>query len=129
VARTLAKLNPDMTICYVSGAGTDSSEKGRIMWARVKGKTENDLLRLTFRQAFMFRPAFIQPLKGLKNTHLFYLLLAPLFPGVKLLFPHYVLTLTEIGLAMINSVNNGYDKQVLEVSDIRKLANKGTIRQ
>jgi len=124
LARTLAKLNPDMTICYVSGAGTDSSEKGRIMWARVKGKTENDLLRMSFRQAYMFRPAFIHPTKGLKNTYAVYRVLAPFFPLWKLFFPHYLLTLKEIGLAMINSVNKGYDKQVLEVRDIAKLANK-----
>ena len=124
LARTLAKLNPDMTICYVSGAGTDSSETGRIMWARVKGKTENDLLQLKFRRAYMFRPAFIQPTKGLKNTHSFYRVLAPLFPLGKLLFPNYLLTLKEIGLAMINSVNTGYDKQVLEVRDIAKLAHQ-----
>ena len=121
LARTLAKLNPDMTICYVSGAGTDSSEKGRLMWARVKGKTENDLLRL-FRKAYMFRPAFIQPTKGLKNTHLFYRVLAPFFPLWKLLFPRYLLTLKEVGLAMINSVSKGYDKRILEVRDITKLA-------
>jgi len=122
LARTLAKLNPDMTICYVSGAGTDSSEKGRIMWARVKGKTENDLLRLPFRQAYMFRPALIQPTRGLKNTYRIYRVIAPLFPVLKLLFPRYLLTLKEIGLAMINSVNKGYDKQVLEVRDIANLA-------
>ena len=122
LARTLAKLNPDMTICYVSGAGTDSSEKGRIMWARVKGKTENDLMRLPFRKAYMFRPAFIQPTKGLKNTHAFYYVLAPFFPLWKLFLPKYLLTLKEVGLAMINSVNNGPDKQVLEVRDIAQLA-------
>ena len=124
LAQTLAKLNPDMTICYVSGAGTDSSEKGRIMWARVKGKTENDLLRLPFRKAYMFRPAFLQPTKGLKNTHWFYRVLAPLFPLWKLLFPHYLSTLKEVGLAMINSVNKGPDQQVLEVRDIAKLAHQ-----
>ena len=124
LARTLARLNPGMTICYVTGVGADSSEKGGAMWARVKGKTENDLLRLPFRQAYMFRPAFIQPTKGLKNTHSFYRVLAPLFPLGKLLFPQYLLTLKEIGLAMINSVNKGYDKQVLEVRDIAKLANQ-----
>jgi len=122
LARLLAKLNPDMTLCYVSGAGTDSSEKGRIMWARVKGKTENDLLRLPFRNAYMFRPAFIQPTKGLQHTHLFYRALAPFFPLWKLLFPHYLLTLKEIGLAMINSVNKGPDKRVIEVKDITMLA-------
>jgi hypothetical protein len=124
LARTLAKLNPDMTICYVSGAGTDSSEKGGSMWARVKGKTENDLLGMPFRQAYMFRPAFIRPTKGLRNTHAFYRVLAPLFPVWKLAFPQYLLTLKEIGLAMINSVNTGYPKQVLEVRDIAKLANQ-----
>ena len=122
LARTLAELNPDMTMCYVSGAGTDSSETGRVMWARVKGKTENDLLRLPVRRAYMFRPAFIQPTKGLKNTHTFYRALTPLFPLGKLLFPQYLLTLREIGLAMINSVAKGYDKQVLEVRDIARLA-------
>ena len=122
LARTLERLNPDMTICYVSGAGTDSTEKGRIMWARVKGKTENDLLRMKFRQAYMFRPALIQPTKGLKNTYLMYRVLAPLFPLLKALFPRYLVTLKEIGLAMINSVNKGYDRQILEVRDIEKLA-------
>jgi len=122
LARLLAKLNPDMTLCYVSGAGTDSSEKGRIMWARVKGKTENDLLRLPFRNAYMFRPAFIQPTKGLQHAHLFYRVLAPFFPLWQLLFPHYLLTLKEIGLAMINSVNKGPDKRVIEVKDITMLA-------
>jgi len=124
LARTLAKLNPDMTICYVSGMGTDSSERGRTMWARIKGKTENDLLRLPFRQAYMFRPAFIQPTKGLKNTYTAYRLLAPFYPVWKALFPNYVLTLREIGQAMINCVNKGPDKQVLEVPDIAMLAQK-----
>ena len=124
LARTLSKLNPDMTICYVSGMGTDSSEKGRTMWARIKGKTENDLLQLSFRQAYMFRPAYIQPTKGLKNTYTAYRLLAPFYPVWKLLFPKYVLTLKEIGLAMINSVNTGDGKGVLEVQDIAILAQK-----
>jgi hypothetical protein len=92
------------------------------MWARVKGKTENDLLRLPFRKAYMFRPAFIQPKKGLQNTHSFYRVLAPLFPLWKLLFPNYLVTLEEIGLAMINSVNKGPEKHVLEVKDIAMLA-------
>ncbi len=124
LARTLAKLDPDMTICYVSGMGTDSSERGRTMWARIKGKTENDLMRLPFRQAYLFRPAFIQPTKGLKNTYAIYRLLAPFFPFFKYLFPNSVLTLREIGLAMINSVNKGPATQVLEVPDIAMLAHK-----
>jgi len=122
LARTLAKLNPDMTICYVSGMGTDSSEKGRVMWARVKGKTENDLMHLPFRGAYMFRPAFIQPTSGLKNTHWFYHAFTPIFPLTKVFFPGYILTLKEIGLAMINSIDKGPDKRVLEVRDIAMLA-------
>ena len=124
LARTLLKLNPDMTICYVSGMGTDSSEMGRIMWARIKGKTENDLMNLPFRQAYMFRPGFIQPTKGLKNTHIIYRLLAPLYPAWKFLFPSSILTLEEIGLAMIKSVTTIYDKKILEVQDIVDLVHK-----
>jgi uncharacterized protein YbjT (DUF2867 family) len=122
LARTLVRLNPDMTICYVSGMGTDSSEKGRSMWARIKGKTENDLMQLPFRGAYMFRPAFIQPTKGLKNAYAAYRVLAPFFPMFKVLFPNYVLTLREIGMAMINSVGKGPDKRILEVKDIVRLA-------
>ncbi len=122
LARTLARLNPDMTICYVTGMGADSSEKGRTMWARVKGKTENDLMKLSFRGAYMFRPGFIRPTKGLKNTHGFYRVIDPLFPLGNLLFPKALLTLREIGLAMINSVANKPEKRVLEVSDIAALA-------
>jgi uncharacterized protein YbjT (DUF2867 family) len=124
LANTLSKLNPDMTICYVSGMGTDSSEKGSSMWARVKGKTENDLIKLPFKQAYMFRPAFIRPTKGLKNTYRMYRMFDPLFPLIKVLFPNYILTLKEIGTAMINSVNHGPDKHVLEVKDIAMLARK-----
>lgn len=122
LARTLSKLNPDMTICYVSGMGTDSSAKGRVMWARIKGKTENDLMELPFRGADMFRPAFIQPTKGLQNTHWFYRAFTPLFPLTRMLFPSSILTLKEIGLAMINSVGKEPDKRVLEVRDIAMLA-------
>jgi uncharacterized protein YbjT (DUF2867 family) len=122
LASVLAKRNPDMTICYVSGMGTDSSEKGRSMWARVKGRTENDLMRLPFRQAYMFRPAFIQPTRGLKNTYRMYRMLSPIQPALKFLFPNYIVTLKEIGMAMINSVNHGPDKHLLEVKDIVRLA-------
>ena len=122
LARPLSTLNSDMTACYISGAGTDSSQKGRIMWARIKGKTENDLLKLPFKQAYMFRPGFIRPTKGLKNAYLFYKIINPLFPVFRVLFPKYVTTLKEIGLAMIHTVNKGYDKQILEVRDIVKLA-------
>ena len=122
MARILAARNPDMTFCYVSGAGTDSTEQGRSMWARVKGRTENHLLQLPFRQAFMFRPGYIHPTPGLKNTYRIYKMLGFLYPLFRWLFPRYVTTLKEIGLAMIHSVQRGYDKPVLECPDIVKLA-------
>lgn len=117
-AKTLLKLNPDMTFCYVSGVGTDSTEKGKSMWARVKGKTENDLLELQFKAAFMFRPGYIQPTKGLRNTYNMYKVTAPFYPLWKLIFPKYVTTLREIGLAMINVTLYGSSKQRLECRDI-----------
>ncbi len=122
VANTLAELNPDMTFCYVSGAGTDSTEKGRSMWARVKGKTENDLMKLPFKAAYMFRPGYIHPTMGLNNTLAFYRYLAPFYPLLKILFPKYVTTLDEIGLAMIHSVAHAYIKQILECKDIVALS-------
>ena len=125
LARTLAAVNPDMTICYVSGMGTDSSESGRVMWARVKGRTENDLLKLPVRSAYMFRPGFIRPTKGLKHAHGYYRLVDPLFPLGRLIFPKMFLTLAEIGQAMINSVSRGPDKGVLDVPAIAAMA-RGT---
>ncbi len=122
LAKSLAKLNPEITLTYVSGAGTDSTEKGRIMWARVKGKTENDLIKLTVKAGFAFRPGVITPTKGLKNTYTSYKVMKPLLPIFRVLFPKYVLSLQELGLAMINVVTKGYDKKVLEVKDIVKLA-------
>ena len=123
-ADILVKLNPGMTFFYVSGVGTDSSEKGKVMWARVKGKTENYLLHLSFHKAYMFRPGIILPTKGLKNTLTLYKVFTPLLPLIKLLFPKYICTLKEIGIAMINAVTKGYDKEVLEVSDIKIIAHK-----
>ncbi len=122
VAQTLVNHNPDMTFCYVSGAGTDSTEKGRIAWARVKGKLENDLMKLPFRQVFAFRPALMIPTKGLKRTHGYYKVMAPLFPLFRKLFPQYISTLNDVGLAMINAAIRGYGKRVLEVKDINALA-------
>jgi uncharacterized protein YbjT (DUF2867 family) len=121
-ADTLVKHNPEMTFCYISGSGTDSTEKGKIMWARVKGKTENYILNAGFKDAYMFRPALIIPTKGLNNTLTMYKIFAPLIPLVKTFFPNYVCSLKQIGLAMINSVLEGYDKKILEVGDIKKLA-------
>lgn len=125
VANTLVKLNPTMTFCYVSGMGTDSTEKGRTMWARVKGKTENDLLKVPFKATYMFRPGYIQPTKGLKNSYKIYKVLGPFYPLWKILFPKYVCTLKEIGLAMINIVLSGSDLKVLECKDIRFMAQQG----
>lgn len=120
-ANTLLKLNPEMTFCYVSGSGTDSTEKGKIMWARIKGKTENDLLKLPFKVAYMFRPGYIQPTKGLKNTKGFYKIFTPFYPVLKTLFPKYVVTLEELGKAMINVTMYGTDKKVLECRDIAQV--------
>jgi uncharacterized protein YbjT (DUF2867 family) len=121
LAKPLAKLNPDITITYVSGVATDSTEKGRSMWARVKGKTENDIINLPIKAGFAFRPGVITPTKGLKNTYTAYKVMKPLLPVFRFLFPRYVSSLRELGLAMINVVLNGYDKKVLEVKDIVKL--------
>jgi hypothetical protein len=123
-ADTVVGLNPDMVFCYVSGAGTDGTEKGKVMWAKVKGKTENYLLNLDFKKAYMFRPGIILPTKGLKNTLTLYKIFSPLLPIVRLLFPKYVCSLKEVGIAMINSVMKGYEKEVLEVINIVKLAKK-----
>ncbi len=125
LACILSKENPEMTICYVSGVGTDSSEHGRVMWARVKGKTENHLFKLSFRQAYMFRPGYIQPTKGMKQTYKIYRLFAPFYPILKFLFPKYVSTLREIGLAMINVVIHGPKKRILEPWNIVQLAIRG----
>ena len=104
VAETLVSLNPGMSFCYISGAGTDSSEKGRMMWARVKGKTENDLMKLTFRSVFAFRPGFIKPTPGMKNTLKIYRYLGWLFPFGRLISPKGFCTLRELGLAMIHAL-------------------------
>ena len=122
IAEILSKQNPKMTFCYVSGAGTDSSEKGKSMWARVKGKTENDLMKLPFKRVFAFRPGYIQPTDGLKNTQSFYSYLSWLFPIFQTFFQNYVSTLTQVGLAMIHATQHGYPKNILEVKDINELA-------
>jgi uncharacterized protein YbjT (DUF2867 family) len=122
MAEILAPRNPDMTFCYISGAGTDSTEQGRLMWARVKGKTENDLLKLPFRQAYMFRPGFIKATPGQKNVLPMYKYVAWLYPVLRRFFPASACTLREIALAMIHAVQRGYPKQVLEVRDIVELA-------
>lgn len=126
LAQTLYKLNPNMTITYVSGEGTDSSEKGRTMWARVKGKTENDLLKMGFKQTFMFRPGAIIPLRGIKSGtklyQFFYDYFMWLIKFIKLLAPNSVVNTTQLGLAMINVAMKGYEKTVLRPKDILKAA-------
>lgn len=120
-AQTLASLNPGMVFTYVSGAHTDGSEKGRLMWARVKGKTENALIQLPFRGEYNFRPGFMKPYPGQKNVKSIFRLIIPIIP---LLFPKASLTMQQVGRAMINAVTKGYPKPILEISDIRKLAGK-----
>jgi len=121
-ARVLLSQSPESTFCYVSGRGTDSTETGRSMWAGIKGKTENHLLLLGFKDAYMFRPGYMHPTPGLKNTLKLYRYMNWLYPTLRKYFPSYVSTLKELGLAMIHSVTRGYDKSVLEVQDIVMLA-------
>lgn len=121
-AKSLAQLNPNMTFCYVSGTGTDSTEKGRQMWARVKGKTENELMKLPFKAVCNFRPAFMKPSKGAKNVRGFYKVINAVYPFLRLFSKSYFLTLEEVGRAMINVSQNGYSKYILEVKDIQKLS-------
>jgi uncharacterized protein YbjT (DUF2867 family) len=125
-ATTLARLNPQMTFVYVSGAGTDSTERGRSMWARVKGKTENDLLKLPLRGAYMFRPGFIQPLHGIRSKtklyQFFYTALNPILPLLKSALPKSITTTEELGRAMINVARHGYPKPILETDDIVRAA-------
>jgi uncharacterized protein YbjT (DUF2867 family) len=128
VAKCLVRLNPGMTFIYVSGTGTDSSERGRSMWARVKGKTENALLRLPFKASYMFRPGYIQPLHGIQSKtklyRVFYVISGPLFPVLKKLFPKQVTTTEQIGRAMIHVAKNGYAKSILENEDINRASEK-----
>jgi uncharacterized protein YbjT (DUF2867 family) len=124
MAAILSRQNPEMTFCYISGAGTDSTEKGRLNWARVKGKTENNLMRLPFKKVFAFRPGFMLPEKGARNVKGYYAIFRVLYPVLSALFPGFVSTLKEVGIAMINSVIYGYEKSILEVKDIVALSKK-----
>ena len=122
-AEFLCRLNPRMTFIYVSGAGTDSSEQGRSMWARIKGRTENALLRMPFAAAYMFRPGLIEPLYGVRSKtrayRVFYTLAKPLLPLLRLAFPNHVLTTQQIGSAMLTVARHGCPQRILECRDIR----------
>ena len=126
VAETLARIAPTMTFAYVSGAGTDGSERGRTRWARVKGKTENALLRLPFRTAYMFRPGLIVPRHGIVSRtpayRLLYAVLSPLHPLLARLAPQQLLTTESLGRAMLAAAKHGAPKRVLEAPDINRLA-------
>lgn len=123
-ARTLVRLNPGMTFVYVTGASTDSTEQGRLMWARVKGKTENDLLRLPFKAAYMFRPAAIQPLHGIKSktgwVQAIYVMAGPLLTFLRKVSPKYVTSTVQIGRAMLSVAKRGYPTRILESEDINR---------
>ena len=124
-AKTLVKLNPNMTFIYVSGAGTDSTERSRSMWARVKGKTENALLRLPFKAKYIFRPGYIQPMHGIQSKtqwyRALYAVMGPLYPLWKVLLPKYVTTTEQMGHAMIQVAKQGVPKQILENEDINSI--------
>ena len=125
-AATLARLNPNMTFIYISGAGTDSTERGRTMWARVKGQTENALLRMPFRAAYMFRPGVIVPLDGIKSKtraiQFFYTLFGPILPWLARRWPNQITTTEKLGRAMLKAAVQGAPKPVLETRDIAALA-------
>jgi uncharacterized protein YbjT (DUF2867 family) len=127
-AETLSRLNPGMTFIYVSGAGTDSSEQGRVMWARVKGRTENALLRLPLK-AYMFRPGIIEPLDGIQSKtpayRIFYKLAKPLLPLLRWAMPNRILSTRDIGQAVLTVARLGYEKQIMETRDIRAAVRGG----
>jgi uncharacterized protein YbjT (DUF2867 family) len=124
-ARVLVERNPQMTFIYVSGAGTDSSEKGRSMWARVKGRTENALLELPFKGAYMFRPGYIQPRHGARSSsrwvRVSYAIAGPLYPVWKRLFPRFVTTTEQVGRAMLEVAKRGAAARVLETPAINAI--------
>jgi uncharacterized protein YbjT (DUF2867 family) len=125
-AHTLVRINPASAFLYISGAGTDSTERGRSMWARVKGQTENALLRLPFKGAYMFRPGYIQPFGGIKSRttwyRALYALISPAYPLLSALFPNYVTTAEQLARAMLHAAKHGARKKILEVADIRRIA-------
>lgn len=121
VATVLLSLNKDLSFCYVSGASTDSTEKGKVMWARVKGKTENELLSMPFRDAYMFRPGYIQPMQGVKSKTRLYRMMYSIFKPLYFIFRNFESFVTDsetLGKAMIIVSSKGYEKKILESADI-----------
>jgi len=125
-ARAILKQNPGMTFIYISGAGTDSSEKGRVMWARVKGKTENALTKMGFKKVYIFRPGFMKLTAGQKNALPMYKYVGWMYPFFKFILPNSTSTLAQVGRAMINSLITGSEKTILEVRDINKMGDELT---
>ena len=123
-AEVLAEQHPAMVFCYVSGKSTDSTEKGKQMWARVKGKTENDLMNLPFKSVYLFRPGYLHPTPGLKNTNKYYRYISWLYLPVRAIFPQMACSLKELGLAMLVTAQKGYEKKIIEVTDIVALASQ-----
>ena len=127
-ARAMAAVNRNMTFCYVSGVGTDSTGRGRTMWARVKGTTENAIFALPFKAAFMFRPGFIQPVKGVRSKTAWYQavynVLAPVSPLLLRLAPNQVTTTARLGRAMIEVADRGFDERILHPREINALAGR-----
>jgi uncharacterized protein YbjT (DUF2867 family) len=131
LAEALARVNPQMTFIYVSGAGTDASEHGRVMWARVKGRTENALQRLPFKAVYLVRPGVIQPLHGIRSKtpayRWLYVIMAPLLTPLRHLFPRSILTTESIGEAMLVAARSGAPTAVLETADIHALVQRANM--
>jgi uncharacterized protein YbjT (DUF2867 family) len=126
-AAVLSRLNPDMTFSFISGAGTDATEKGSTMWARVKGKAENAVQKFPFKATYMFRPGYIQPMKGVTSATRSYRIMYAIFKPFYFLLkgiPKYVTSSVKLGQAMINAADFGYEKTVLESTDINLLAER-----
>lgn len=122
-AEVVSTQNPQMTFIYVSGAGTDSSEKGSSMWARVKGKTENTLVAMPFKQVYNFRPGFMKLTPGQKNALPLYKYIGWMFPFFKFILPNSTSTIRQVGRAMIKVLDNGSEKHVVDVKTINELGN------
>lgn len=121
LAKPLLQLNPDITFCYVSAKGADNSEKGKTMWARVKGRTENDLVKMGFKQLYIFRPFMLTPTKGLQHAHRFYRYISWIFPFGRIVYPAGFCTLKELAVAMINVGCQGYGKMILTPPNMIKV--------